>query len=96
MTDHDVIIYTSTNCSECEKVMEKMNSLGVDYIEKSVSNNEDYLKELQNRGIFGTPATFIDNHTVLGFQESKLKYELSLVNSHDFYFRNIYEGYDKK
>ncbi|ASN07099.1 glutaredoxin family protein [Virgibacillus necropolis] len=93
MTRQKVVIYTSDNCSACKKVVERMNTWGVDYIEKNISNNGSYLKDLQDKGIFGTPATFVDDYSVLGFQESKLKYELSMIDSQD-YFRNYYEEYD--
>ncbi|WP_404451192.1 glutaredoxin family protein [Virgibacillus necropolis] len=79
MTRHNVIIYTSDNSPDCEKLVGKMNKWGVDYIVKNVSNNSNYLKELQSRGVFGTPATFVDDEPILGIQESKLRYVLSLV-----------------
>lgn len=93
MTSHRVIIYTSSNCTDCEKLVEKLNNWGVEYLEKNVSNNRGYLKELQNKGVFGTPATFIDDSPVLGLQESKLRYELSIDGSQESHFRNFYEGY---
>ncbi|WP_430788668.1 glutaredoxin family protein [Virgibacillus flavescens] len=95
MNEHQVIIYTSDNCPECEDLVDLLNEWKIEFTEKSVSNNNSTLKEMQARGIYGTPVTFIDDNPVLGYQEIKLKYELGISNSQGSYFRNVYEDYDK-
>lgn len=96
MNGQHVMIYTSDNCSDCKKVIEKMENWGVDYTAKNVSDNKSYLTELQNKGIYGTPATFVDDYPVLGYQENKLKDVLGLGDSEISYFRNFYEGYEER
>ncbi|MFZ3578903.1 glutaredoxin family protein [Virgibacillus sp. DJP39] len=77
MSNRNVVVYTSDNCGESEKLVKKMNEWEINYREKNVSVNRDHLKELQSKGIYGTPVTFIDGSLVLGFQENKLKHDLS-------------------
>lgn len=96
MDRHHVIIYTSDDYAESKRVVEKMDKWGIDYKTKNVSNNKEYLLELQNRGIFGTPVTFVDDHPVLGYQENKLKNVLNLGDGETSYFRNFYEGYEDR
>lgn len=96
MNRQDVIIYTCDNCSDCKKVIEKMDEWDIVYTMKSISDNKEYLSELQNKGIFGTPATFVDNHPILGYQENKLKSILNVGDSEQSFFRNFYEGYEDR
>lgn len=96
MNSHNVVIYTCDSCSECEKVIKKMDKWGVVHTVKNVSKNKEYLKELQNRGIFGTPATIVDDHPVLGYQEGKLKSVLNLGDSQVPFFRDFYDRYEGK
>ena len=93
MNKHNVVIYTSDNCTEGKKVIENMEKWEIGYTIKNISDNKEYLTELQNRGVFGTPATFVDDYPVLGYQENKLKNILDLSDSETSYFRNFYEGY---
>lgn len=95
MTKHHVLIYTSSNSPECDRLVESLKAWGVEYTEKNVSVNSEYLKEIQRKGIFGTPVTFIDENHILGYQEIKLKFELGISNNQGSYFRNVYDGYKK-
>ncbi|AXI11080.1 NrdH-redoxin [Oceanobacillus zhaokaii] len=73
-----MIIYISENNPDCNSVLNLMDKLEVRYKTKNVTKNELYLQELQNEGIFGTPATFIEDrrYPILGFQKEKLKVAL--------------------
>lgn len=76
-----VIVYTSTGCPHCQKVKEQLKEWGVPYEERNVSENYAYFEELQNKKIFGTPATYIDDRLVLGFQPEKMRERLGLNKS---------------
>lgn len=89
MNKQNVIIYTSDNCSNSEKVINKMDKWGVIYTVKNVSSNREYLKELQNRGVYGTPATYVDEQPILGYQENKLMNVLNIGDSEQSYFRKF-------
>lgn len=80
MSDKNVVIYISENNSQCKKLMDEMDNWDVSYDTKNVTKNTDYMKELQEQGIYGTPATFIEDtkEVILGFQKSKLKYALGV------------------
>lgn len=71
--DISVVVYTSTGCPHCHKVKEQLNEWGIAYEERNVSETKEYFEELQERKIFGTPATLINRKIVLGFQADKMK-----------------------
>ncbi|MFD1038378.1 glutaredoxin family protein [Virgibacillus byunsanensis] len=80
MSEKNVIIYVSNNCLEGERLLKQLDVWNVSYTKKNVSNNKEYMVELQEKGVFGTPATFIGDQTVLGFQINKLKRILEVDN----------------
>lgn len=71
---NDAIIYISKNSSQCTDVVDLLEEMDVDYDVKDVSQHKKYLKELQDKEIYGTPATFIKNEQkfILGYQKNKL------------------------
>ncbi|UOQ44359.1 glutaredoxin family protein [Halobacillus salinarum] len=73
MSNQRVIVYTSNNCSNCEKVVSKLSEWEIEFEERNISSNREYFKELQKKKVYGTPATFIDEEQILGYQENKLK-----------------------
>ena len=77
---NSVILYSSTGCPRCLQVKEQLKEWGVSYEERNISDNQDYFKQLQERKIFGTPATFINNKPILGFQPEKLRAALGVVD----------------
>lgn len=82
MNNQDVTIYISDNNKKCDKVIGLMEDYDVSYKLKNVTKNRDYMKELQNSGIYGTPATFIEKgrHTILGFQKNRILKALNLLS----------------
>lgn len=78
MANQHVVVYTSDKCVQCKRVVEKLDDWGVDYEERNISADRSFIKELQENKIYGTPATFIGNYRVLGFQEYKLKKALGI------------------
>lgn len=83
MRDKEVVIYVSEDSAPCKKLLNKMDKWDVSYQTKNVTNNSVYMKELQEKGIFGTPATFIEdqNSVILGVQEGKIKEGLGISNT---------------
>jgi len=76
--ENNVIVYTSQGCPYCKKVKEQLTAWGIPFEERNVSENYEYFEELQQKKIFGTPATYINNKLVLGFQEAKMRKLLNL------------------
>ncbi|RDW15077.1 glutaredoxin family protein [Oceanobacillus chungangensis] len=74
MSNKNVIIYISEDNPHCSQVLKLMDTLEVRYKTKNVTKDGQYLQELQSKGIFGTPATFIEDrkYPILGFQKEKL------------------------
>ncbi|TFJ92072.1 glutaredoxin family protein [Lentibacillus salicampi] len=80
MNEQEVIVYTSENSLQCEKLLEQLNQSDINYSERNVTKHRKYLDELQEEGIFGTPATFVDKKVVLGTQINKIKHALGISN----------------
>ncbi|MYL31664.1 glutaredoxin family protein [Halobacillus halophilus] len=78
MGNQNVVVYTSRDCASCNQVMDLLNEWNIDFEERNVSENRTYFKELQGKGVYGTPATFVDDYRVLGFQKRKLQQVLGL------------------
>ena len=81
MNNQDVVIYISDNNQYCNKVIQLMEEHDVSYKVKNVSKNREYMKELQNDGIYGTPALFVlsKKKTILGFQRNKILQTLNIL-----------------
>ena len=80
MNDKKTTIYISDNSPSCEKLINQMEKWGISYQTKNITKNNEIKKELQNQGIYGTPATFIKGYSepILGVQLGKLKRELNI------------------
>lgn len=76
----EVFVYSSTGCPYCEKVKSFLTENGIEFEERNASIHKEYFDHLQERKIFGTPATFINGKVVLGFQEKKLRKLLGLTD----------------
>lgn len=74
MENQDVVVYISKDNDHCEKVIQLIEEAEVSYKVKNVSDNREYMKELQKDGIYGTPATFVKgkNQTILGYQKREI------------------------
>ncbi|MCT2534947.1 glutaredoxin family protein [Aquibacillus koreensis] len=72
MNRHNVIVYTSNSCQECEKVLSCLDELGITYTEKNISEDHEYRKELQKEKVYATPAVFYGKQVILGYQKQKL------------------------
>lgn len=73
MSNKSLTVYISKQCRDCDRVVDLLNQLGISYMEKNISENRDYLKELQNLSIYATPVVMTEGRTILGYQESKIK-----------------------
>jgi glutaredoxin len=77
-----VIIYTQETCPPChaEKLWFKEN--GIEFEERDIRNNDEYLQEIIALGAAATPATVIKDgdseEVVLGFDQSRLAEILGL------------------
>lgn len=80
MREKDVMIYVSENSTPCKSLLSRMEEWDISYQTKNVTHNKEYMVELQEKGIFGTPATFIEDQesVILGVQESKIKHALGI------------------
>ncbi|MBH0231575.1 glutaredoxin family protein [Halobacillus yeomjeoni] len=78
MSNPKVVVYTSDDCTNCDRVITKLSEWEVEFEERNITRNREYFKELQSKKVYGTPATFIDEEKVLGFQERKLKRTLGI------------------
>ncbi|WP_077624157.1 glutaredoxin family protein [Sediminibacillus massiliensis] len=85
MTRQSVVVYVSENCRQCDQLLSHLDKWEVDYIEKNVTNNKEHIKELQEHKVYGTPAVFIQDQKILGFQKSKIKKALGIEPVYSFY-----------
>lgn len=82
MSIRNVVVYISNNCTDCDNLLNQMDSWNVPYEIINISEKKDEKEKLQEMGVYGTPATFIGdgNKAILGFQKNKLKNSLNVRN----------------
>lgn len=80
MGKKEVVVYVSDNSLPSKKILTHLDKWNISYEEKNVTKNSEYMKDLQEQGIFGTPATFIEGqeHAILGFQEKNINHALGI------------------
>lgn len=80
MNNQDPVIYISDDSTYCNKVIRLMDKHHVSYKVKNVTQNHEYMRELQEFGIYGTPALFIKGQElpILGYQEKRILKALNI------------------
>lgn len=80
MSNRNVTIYISDGCVKCADLLAQMNEWNISYHVKNISKSSKHLEELQEMGVYGTPATSIEGEhkAVLGFQKNKIMHALGL------------------
>lgn len=90
-----VTLFFSEGSEASDRVKAFLDKNDVTYELKNVTKNKDYLKELQEMKVFGTPTIFIDGKKIEGHQENKILYELGLISDpsdDDFSFENVFKN----
>ncbi|MFC4559911.1 glutaredoxin family protein [Virgibacillus kekensis] len=91
MSNKNVVVYISANCAHCDKLINDLDLFGINYETKNVTEYPEYMKELQARGVYGTPATLIEekDEIISGLQTSKIKHMLGLTNIYRSYHQSL-------
>lgn len=88
-----VTLYISESQKTSKKVKEFLDKNDVVYELKNVTKNKEYLAELQDMQIFGTPTTIIDGRKIQGGQIAKISFELGLSDMSEgdaFSFKDVF------
>lgn len=80
MNREKVTIYVSDRSQTCDKVIEQLKNWEIPFNLKNITQHPSYRKELQEEGIYSTPATFISgvSKAILGFQKRNLQVALEV------------------
>jgi len=74
-----VKIYSTPSCPWCHKAKEFFKENKIEFEDVNVAEDQDAAKEMiEKSGQQGVPVIDIDNHIVIGFNESKLRELLNL------------------
>lgn len=68
----EVVIYTSDTCGYCHAAKDYLDSLGVKYTEKNVSQDVEARKELIQKKFMGVPVIIVGEETIQGFNKERL------------------------
>jgi len=66
-------LYTSTGCEYCAKIKQFLTEQGVPYEERDILKEPAWLDELAKYGIFGVPALFLGDETIVGYRPNRMK-----------------------
>lgn len=75
-----VILYSQPGWHFCGIEKAWLSEQGVEFEERNIVEDGSALDELQELGVFSTPATVIDGELVIGFDKKKLEEILGLSN----------------
>jgi thioredoxin reductase (NADPH) len=75
-----IVVYTNTGCEFCKKIKNDLTTWGLSYEEKNVTENTEYFDELNQRGMFGTPVTLINDQPIVGYRPNKMKAVLGITD----------------
>lgn len=94
MENNQAIIYISNECESSKQLIKQMDLWEMRYEVKNVNENKAYMKELQLKGVYGTPATFIPGvaQPILGFDKKKLNATIDKTNE-PHHFRLSFKNY---
>ncbi|MFZ7946692.1 glutaredoxin family protein [Neobacillus sp. 19] len=71
-----VIIYSQETCPPCHAEKQWLKENGIEFEEKDIRKNDQYLQELIELGAAATPATIIKDEDreeiIMGFDQAKL------------------------
>lgn len=71
--NRQVKVYTSRDCPECDELLAFLDEKKINYEERNITENREFLKELHRQNIFLTPCLIINQHyRILGFQKDKI------------------------
>ncbi len=78
MSDAKVIVYTQPGCGPCAAEKEFLKKSEVDFEERDIRENPEYVKELLEIGAQATPTTIIGDEVIMGFDRAKISELLNL------------------
>ncbi|TMN22554.1 glutaredoxin family protein [Lentibacillus cibarius] len=84
MIGQRVVVYINDNSPDCKKLLNELNYWQIGYETRNVSKNRRYMEYLQENGIFGTPATIVNDQMILGSQINKIKRELGMMRQQSY------------
>ncbi|WP_171038149.1 glutaredoxin family protein [Aquibacillus sediminis] len=73
MRAQNVVVYISNQCEQSDKLLHFLVENNISFEKKNVSEYKANMKELQRLNVFSTPAIFVDDQKVLGFQKNQLQ-----------------------
>lgn len=81
MANPDITLYTTPGCSACAAVKRYLDTKGLSYTEKDVSQNEAWVEEMKRlSGVRIAPVTIIDDKAFYGtFDQQRLQLDTALA-----------------
>jgi glutaredoxin-like protein NrdH len=68
-----VIVYSTSGCSDCNLVKQFLTEQGVPFEVRDVMTSTVYQEEVEKLGFMGVPVTVSGTHAVKGFNHQELK-----------------------
>ena len=66
------IVYTHGSCSTCERVMQYLDDIGIDFEERAIDIYPEFRKELNDLGYTGYPLTIIGRNQITGYKTDRI------------------------
>lgn len=72
MTDHRVIVYTTSSCPWCRRAKAFLAQHGIPFEERNLSMEPAYEEDLLLMGSMGVPTLVVDGEVIVGFDQDRL------------------------
>ncbi|AIQ56025.1 glutaredoxin family protein [Paenibacillus borealis] len=69
----NIIIYSTSGCSDCNQVKQLLESKGIAFEVRDVMTSTVYQEEVEKLGFMGVPVTVAGNRAVKGFNLPELQ-----------------------
>lgn len=70
----NVVVYTKNNCMQCKMTKRFLSENGVNFEERNITVNPEYVDYLKNKGFQAVPVVqFSEENAVAGFRPDLLK-----------------------
>jgi len=77
--DKDIIIYSTPTCGYCQKAKQFFKENNIEYTEYDVSEDKQKRRKMVDKsGQMGVPVITVNEETMVGFDESKLRNKLEI------------------
>lgn len=68
-----ITVWSTKNCVQCMATKRRFDSMGINYVEKSLEDNPEQLQAFKDAGLLQAPIVTTDTKVWSGYRDDKIK-----------------------